>query len=90
MSLASLLKDPPPTYAFELSEEGIAAARLELTSDRPVFPRDKGVDLLFALTNQPQRNRLHSPCGQTVIDRLPDKGTYFIAEDSIHHTARLL
>ncbi len=28
MSFASLLKDPPPTHAFELSEEGIAFARV--------------------------------------------------------------
>jgi len=27
-SPASLLKDPPPTHAFELSEEGIAFARV--------------------------------------------------------------
>jgi type IV pilus assembly protein PilM len=28
MSLASLLKDPPPTHAFELSEDGVAFARV--------------------------------------------------------------
>lgn len=28
MSFASLLKDPPPTHAFELSEEGLAFARV--------------------------------------------------------------
>ncbi|HUA19251.1 MAG TPA: hypothetical protein VMB25_10945 [Bryobacteraceae bacterium] len=28
MPLASLLKDPPPTHAFELSEEGLAFARI--------------------------------------------------------------
>jgi type IV pilus assembly protein PilM len=38
MSLANLLKDPPPTHAFELSEEGIAFAPVA-GSAQPEFAR---------------------------------------------------
>ncbi|HTR35344.1 MAG TPA: hypothetical protein VMH80_05555 [Bryobacteraceae bacterium] len=41
MPLASLLKDPPPTHAFELSEEGLAFARIaepKLVEFRPFQP----------------------------------------------------
>lgn len=42
-SLANLLKDPPPTHAFELSERGIAFASVADPGDSGFVPFDPGV-----------------------------------------------
>jgi type IV pilus assembly protein PilM len=43
MSVASLLKDPPPVYAFELSEAGVAAAQVGRTPKISFAPIEKDV-----------------------------------------------
>ena len=42
-SLANLLKDPPPAYAFELSETGIAFARVAEPAQMKFTPLESGV-----------------------------------------------
>ena len=42
-SVASLLKDPPPVYAFELSEAGVAAAQVGRTPKISFAPIEKDV-----------------------------------------------
>jgi len=56
MSLASLLKDPPPTYAFELSEEGIAFARVAEPKLAEFRPFQAGV-----LAVSPVNNNIQQP-----------------------------
>src|SRR5581483_7591257 len=63
MSLGNLLKDPPPTHAFEISEEGIAFARID-EPERPEFaPLEPGV-----LVVSPVHENLQQP--QVVLDRI--------------------
>jgi len=62
-SLANLLKDPPPTYAFELSEAGIAFARVNEPKHANFLPFDAGVLLV-----SPVHDNIHQP--QAVLDRL--------------------
>ena len=45
-SLANLLKDPPPTHAFELSEAGIAFARVSEPAQVNFMPFEAGVLLV--------------------------------------------
>jgi len=63
MKLASLLKDPPPTHAFELSEEGIAFS-LVAEPARAEFARlDAG-----ALTASPAHDNIQQP--HAVLERI--------------------
>ena len=55
-SLASLLKDPPPAYAFELSEAGIACARVAEPGKINFTPLETGV-----LEISPAHDNLHQP-----------------------------
>src|SRR5258708_18186694 len=62
-SLANLLKDPPPTHAFELSEAGIAFARVSEPGQMNFKPFDPGVLLV-----SPAHDNIHHP--QFVQDRI--------------------
>jgi len=62
-SLANLLKDPPPTHAFELSEAGIAFARVNEPKEANFLPFDAGVLLV-----SPVQDNIHQP--QAVLDQL--------------------
>jgi type IV pilus assembly protein PilM len=62
-SLASLLKDPPPAYAFELSEAGIAFARVAEPGQVNFKPLDAGVLLV-----SPAHDNIHQP--QVVQERI--------------------
>jgi type IV pilus assembly protein PilM len=62
-SLASLLKDPPPAYAFELSEAGIACARVAEPAKVNFTPLEPGV-----LMVSPAHDNLHQP--HVVQDRI--------------------
>ena len=62
-SLASLLQDPPPAYAFELSEAGIAFARVADPAQVTFTPLQSGVLLV-----SPSHDNLHQP--QVVQDRI--------------------
>ena len=55
-SLASLLRDPPPAYAFELSEAGIACARVAEPGKINFTPLAPGV-----LDISPAHDNLHQP-----------------------------
>jgi type IV pilus assembly protein PilM len=55
-SLAGLLKDPPPAYAFELSEAGMACARIAEPSKVNFTPWENGV-----LQVSPAHDNLHQP-----------------------------
>ena len=56
-----LLKDPPPTHAFELSEAGIAFARVNEPRESNFTPFDAGVLLV-----SPAHDNIHQP--QAVLD----------------------
>src|ERR1700680_815151 len=62
-SLASILQDPPPAYAFELSEAGIAFARVADPAQVTFTPLQSGVLLV-----SPSHDNLHQP--QVVQDRI--------------------
>ena len=62
-SLANLLKDPPPTHAFELSEAGIAFARVNEPGQVNFKPFDPGVLLV-----SPAHDNIHQP--QMVLDQI--------------------
>jgi len=51
-----LLKDPPPTHAFELSESGIAFARVNEPKESNFLPFDPGVLLV-----SPAHDNIHQP-----------------------------
>ena len=55
-SLAHLLKDPPPTHAFELSEEGIAFASVDTPAGANFVALDAGV-----LVASPVHDNLQQP-----------------------------
>jgi type IV pilus assembly protein PilM len=55
-SLANILKDPPPAYAFELSEAGIAFARVGEPAQVNFVPFQTGV-----LQVSPAHDNLHQP-----------------------------
>jgi type IV pilus assembly protein PilM len=55
-SFANLLKDPPPTHAFELSEAGIAFARVNEPKESNFLPFDAGVLLV-----SPAHDNIHQP-----------------------------
>jgi type IV pilus assembly protein PilM len=55
-SLTNLLKDPPPTHAFELSEAGIAFARVSEPKEANFVPFDPGVLLV-----SPAHDNIHQP-----------------------------
>jgi type IV pilus assembly protein PilM len=54
--LPNLLKDPPPTHAFELSEAGIAFARVNEPKEANFVPFDPGVLLV-----SPAHDNIHQP-----------------------------
>ncbi len=62
-SLANLFKDPPPTHAFELSEAGIAFARVVSRAQMNFTPFDPGVLLV-----SPAHDNIHQP--QFVQDQI--------------------
>ena len=62
-SLANLLKDPPPTHAFELSEAGMAFARVSEPGQANFRPFDPGVLLV-----SPAHDNIHQP--QFVQDQI--------------------
>jgi hypothetical protein len=62
-SLANLLKDPPPAYAFELSEAGIAFARVNEPQRVNFLPFEAGVLLV-----SPVHDNIHQP--QAVLDHI--------------------
>jgi type IV pilus assembly protein PilM len=55
MSLANLLKDPPPTHAFELSEEGISFAPVSGPARAEFAPFEPGVLLVSPLHDNIQQ-----------------------------------
>jgi type IV pilus assembly protein PilM len=55
MSLANLLKDPPPTHAFELSEEGISFAPVSWPARAEFAPFEPGVLLVSPLHDNIQQ-----------------------------------
>ncbi len=61
--LANLLKDPPPTHAFELSEAGIAFARVNEPQAMNFTPFGAGVLMI-----SPLRDNIQQP--QAVLDQI--------------------
>ena len=55
MTLATLLQDPPPTHAFELSEEGIAFAPVSQPALAKFSPFEPGVLLVSPLHDNIQQ-----------------------------------
>ncbi len=55
-SLTNLLKDPPPTHAFELSEAGIAFARVNEPKESNFVPFDR-----VCCRSRPANDNIHRP-----------------------------
>lgn len=55
MSLAQILKDPPPAYAFELSEAGISAAKIGAAPEILFQPFEPGVLLVSPVHDNVQK-----------------------------------
>jgi len=62
-SLANLLKDPPPAYAFELSEAGLAFARVSEPQQADFVPFESGT-----LVVSPLHDNIQQP--QSVLDKI--------------------
>ena len=58
--------------------------------DRPVLDRDERFDLVFALADDPQSNRLHPSGGETPPDLLPQQVRDLVADEPVDDAARLL
>ena len=58
--------------------------------ERPVFLRNKGLDLALALHDEARRDGLHASGGQAAPDLLPEQRAELIADDAVEHAARLL
>ena len=56
----------------------------------PVFLRDEGRDLLFAVADDAQRDGLDTPGGKPALDLIPQKGRDPVAHDAVEHTPCLL
>ncbi|OQC25448.1 MAG: hypothetical protein BWX70_02469 [Verrucomicrobia bacterium ADurb.Bin070] len=50
----------------------------------------KRLDLALALRNQTQRDRLHAPGAQPLLEAAPEHRAHHIAHDAVQHAARLL
>ena len=63
---------------------------LEIGGDRPVLLRRELPDLLLALDDQAQGDRLHATCRQTGLDALPEHRRRLVADQAIQDPAGLL
>ena len=78
---------------FPLDEFGLERRRqapFQRRRQRPILHGLKCADIFFALTNQPNRHRLHTPRAQTAPHLGPQKGADLIADQTVEHPARLL
>src|SRR5690606_31408673 len=63
---------------------------LQVGRDGPVLLRDEGPDLVLALADEAERDRLHPTRREPRTDRLPEEGRDLVADDAIEDPARLL
>ena len=56
----------------------------------PVFLRNKGIDLILAVSDHSQRNRLYTACRKASLHLCPQEGRNLITHDSIQHSSCLL
>ncbi len=63
---------------------------VQIDVDGPVFLRDEGADLAFALHDHPQRDGLHAAGGESAADFIPEQRGNLVAHQAIEHAARLL
>src|SRR5205807_9778234 len=58
--------------------------------ERPGLDRNELLDLLFALDNQPDRDRLNPASTQALADLLPQQWAQLVSDEAVDHAARLL
>ena len=58
--------------------------------ERPGLDRNEFLDLLFALDNQPDRDRLNAASTQALSDLLPQQWAQLVTDEAVDHAARLL
>src|SRR4051812_19262346 len=68
----------------------LLALFLEQRLHRPVLDGLERSDLALTLDQQPQRNRLYSPCRDPFFYGLPEHWTRLVTDKSIEHAPRLL
>src|SRR5690606_3130709 len=82
----------PEALPVDLVELGIEAVPvlLEPGGDRPVLFGDERTDLVLALDDEAQRDRLDAPGREPGANRLPEERADLIADQAVQDTARLL
>src|SRR5690606_34001558 len=78
--------------AVDVMEPGVerTLVLLEMRGDRPVLLRDERADLLLALGDQPQCNRLYASGGEPAPDRLPQGLARRETDETVQDAACLL
>ena len=69
---------------------GPRARRADRRGDPPVFLRDERPDLLLAVGDQPDRDRLHPPGAQVPGDLAPQQGADLVTHEPVEEPPRLL
>ena len=79
---------------FTLAQEtGLEPRRLwprQRRIDRPIFFLFKRPNFPFAVNNQPQRNRLHTPGGNSATNLIPQQRRNLVTDQPIQNASRLL
>src|SRR6185503_16746514 len=70
--------------------EEIPRRRDEIRVDGPVLPLDELPDLVLALADQAERDRLHAAGREAVADRAPEERAHLVAHETVEDAARLL
>ena len=70
--------------------ERLTRCGLQRRLNRPILLRGEGLDLLFAIDDQPQRDRLHAAGGQPPPHLLPQQRRERVAHEPIENPAGLL
>ena len=89
-SVPSNLSFSPSNEESRAEKGGGRLCPRAVASTRPVLDRDERLDLAFALADDPQRDRLDAPGGQTPPDLLPEEVRDLVADEPVDDAARLL
>ena len=74
-----------------LEEAGLTVFELSGVEPNPkVELVRKGIDLCLAVCNDPKRHGLYTPCAQSSLDLLPQKGADPVSHHTVQDTSRLL
>ena len=75
---------------MEANVQGLLFSPRNIGVDRPIFPRNKRLDLLFALHDDTCGDRLNASCAKTAFYIFPKEGAKLISKDTVKNTTCLL